>query len=101
MAGSLSAEPASVAAVDSSARLAGCQASDGHSNELFKALLALSRDLSDEEQRHVREHLTEDELTVFDLLTMMKATSIPARRSSGSRWPNGFVVAAVCRTCPS
>ncbi len=38
-------------------------------DELFKELLALSRDLSDEEQRHVREHLTEDELTVFDLLT--------------------------------
>ena len=38
-------------------------------DELFKELLALSRDLSEEEQRHVREHLTEDELTVFDLLT--------------------------------
>ena len=38
-------------------------------DELFQELLALSRDLSDEEQRHVREHLTEDELTVFDLLT--------------------------------
>lgn len=38
-------------------------------DELFKELLALSRSLSDEEQRHVREHLTDEELTVFDLLT--------------------------------
>jgi type I restriction enzyme R subunit len=38
-------------------------------DELFRELLALSRALSDEEQRHVREQLTEDELTVFDLLT--------------------------------
>jgi type I restriction enzyme R subunit len=38
-------------------------------DDLFKDLLALSRALSDEQQRHVREQLTEDELTVFDLLT--------------------------------
>ena len=31
---------------------------------LFRELLALSRALSDEEQRHVREQLTEDELSV-------------------------------------
>ena len=38
-------------------------------DDLFKELLALSRALSDEQQRHVREQLTEEELTVFDLLT--------------------------------
>jgi type I restriction enzyme R subunit len=38
-------------------------------DELFRELLELSRDLSHEEQRHVREQLTEEELTVFDLLT--------------------------------
>lgn len=37
--------------------------------ELFKELLALSRALSEEQERHVREQLTEEELTVFDLLT--------------------------------
>ena len=37
--------------------------------ELFQELLALSRVLNDEQQRHVREQLTEDELTVFDILT--------------------------------
>ena len=36
--------------------------------ELFQELLALSRALNDEQQRHVREQLTEDELTVFDIL---------------------------------
>jgi len=38
-------------------------------DDLFKELLALSRSLSDEQERHVREQLTEEELTVFDLLT--------------------------------
>ncbi len=37
--------------------------------ELFDELVKLSRNLSDEQQRHVRESLTEAELTVFDLLT--------------------------------
>lgn len=37
--------------------------------QLFLALLELSRTLTDEEARHVREQLTEEELVVFDLLT--------------------------------
>src|SRR5205807_9506392 len=37
--------------------------------ELFQELLALSRALTQEQQRHVREQLTENELTVFDILT--------------------------------
>lgn len=37
--------------------------------ELFQELLAFSRGLTEEQQRHVREQLTEDELTVFDILT--------------------------------
>jgi type I restriction enzyme R subunit len=37
--------------------------------ELFQELLALSRALNDEQLRHVREQLTEDELTLFDILT--------------------------------
>jgi type I restriction enzyme R subunit len=37
--------------------------------EIFQELLALSRVLTDEQGRHVREHLTEEELTVFDILT--------------------------------
>jgi type I restriction enzyme R subunit len=38
-------------------------------DELFAELLALCRSLDEESQRHVRERLSEDELTIFDLLT--------------------------------
>jgi type I restriction enzyme R subunit len=37
--------------------------------ELFQELLKLSRSLSEEEQRHVRENMTEEELVIFDILT--------------------------------
>jgi type I restriction enzyme, R subunit len=37
--------------------------------QLFLELLTLSRTLTDEEARHVREQLSEEELVVFDLLT--------------------------------
>jgi type I restriction enzyme, R subunit len=37
--------------------------------ELLSELLTLSRALDDEEQRHVRENLTEEELVIFDILT--------------------------------
>jgi Type I restriction enzyme HindI endonuclease subunit-like, C-terminal len=37
--------------------------------ELFEELVKLSRSLSEEEQRHVRENLTEEELVIFDILT--------------------------------
>jgi type I restriction enzyme R subunit len=37
--------------------------------ELFLELLELSRSLSQEQQRHVRENMTEEELVIFDILT--------------------------------
>ncbi len=37
--------------------------------DLFNELLALSRTLNEEQQRHVREHFTEEELVIFDILT--------------------------------
>ena len=37
--------------------------------DLFNELIALSRTLNEEESRHVREHMTEEELVVFDILT--------------------------------
>jgi type I restriction enzyme R subunit len=37
--------------------------------DLFEQLLALSRSLNEEQQRHVRENLSEEELTIFDILT--------------------------------
>ena len=36
---------------------------------LYQELLNLSNSLSTEEQRHVRENLTEEELVIFDILT--------------------------------
>ncbi|HEX5037305.1 MAG TPA: type I restriction enzyme endonuclease domain-containing protein, partial [bacterium] len=38
-------------------------------DELFRELLALSQNLTEEQERHVREHLSEEELTVLDILT--------------------------------
>ena len=37
--------------------------------EIFKELIALSTILTEEQTRHVREHLSEEELTIFDILT--------------------------------
>jgi len=37
--------------------------------ELFNELLMLSRALNDEQQRHVREQMSEEELVIFDILT--------------------------------
>jgi type I restriction enzyme R subunit len=37
--------------------------------ELFEELLRFSRNLSEEQQRHVRENMTEEELVIFDILT--------------------------------
>jgi type I restriction enzyme R subunit len=37
--------------------------------ELFEELLKLSRNLSAEQQRHVRENMSEEELVIFDILT--------------------------------
>ncbi len=37
--------------------------------ELFNELVALSNSLNDEQQRHVRENMSEEELVIFDILT--------------------------------
>ena len=37
--------------------------------DLFEELLKFSRNLSEEQQRHVRENMTEEELVIFDILT--------------------------------
>jgi type I restriction enzyme R subunit len=37
--------------------------------EIFRELIALSNTLTEEQTRDVREHLTEEELTIFDILT--------------------------------
>ena len=42
--------------------------------QLFEELMRFVRDLDDEERRHVRESLTEEELTIFDILTKPEPT---------------------------
>lgn len=49
--------------------------------ELFDELVTLSRELSDEQTRHVRENLTEDELTVLDILTRPGPELTPKERA--------------------
>lgn len=53
--------------------------------ELFKELLALSRALSEEQQRHVREHLSEEELVVFDILTRPAPELSPEERDEAKK----------------
>jgi type I restriction enzyme R subunit len=49
--------------------IASYNAGSRNIEELFHELVVLSQTLTTEQQRHVREHLTEEELTVFDILT--------------------------------
>jgi len=49
--------------------------------QLFKALLELSASLSSEQQRHIREHLSEEELTLFDILLKPAPELSEAERS--------------------
>jgi type I restriction enzyme R subunit len=48
--------------------------------ELFEELLVFTRALTEEEQRHVRENLSEEELTVFDILTRPGPNLSPEER---------------------
>jgi type I restriction enzyme, R subunit len=49
--------------------------------ELFEELLKLSRNLSQEEERHVRENMTEEELVIFDILTRPAPELTPEERT--------------------
>jgi len=48
---------------------------------LFEELLNLSRNLSAEQERHVRENISEEELVVFDILTRPAPDLSPAERA--------------------
>jgi type I restriction enzyme R subunit len=49
--------------------------------ELFEELLNLSNSLTEEEERHVRENLTEEELAIFDILTRPAPKLSPEERA--------------------
>ncbi|OGA51061.1 MAG: hypothetical protein A3G24_05855 [Betaproteobacteria bacterium RIFCSPLOWO2_12_FULL_62_13] len=46
-----------------------CNIGSRNIEEIFRDLVALSRALTEKQDRHVREHLSEEELTIFDILT--------------------------------
>jgi len=50
-------------------------------DELFVELLALSRAMNEEQQRHVRERLSEEELVIFDILTRPAPELSPEERN--------------------
>lgn len=49
--------------------IGSCNQGSQSSGDLFEGLLKLSRNLSDEQQHHVRENMTEEGLVIFDILT--------------------------------
>ena len=49
--------------------------------QLFEELLKLSRSLTNEQARHVRENMTEEELVVFDILTRPAPELSPDERA--------------------
>ena len=49
--------------------------------DLFQELLKLSRSLSEEQQRHVRENMSEEELVIFDILTRPAPELSPEERA--------------------
>jgi type I restriction enzyme R subunit len=49
--------------------------------QLFEELLKLSKSLDDEQQRHVRENLSEEELVIFDILTRPAPELSPDERA--------------------
>ncbi len=53
--------------------------------QLFDELLKLSNSLDDEQERHVREHLTEEELVIFDILTRPAPELTTAERDEVKR----------------
>src|SRR5439155_5724196 len=58
----------------------GYNAGSRNIEEIFQELLALSGILTEEQTRHVRENLSEEELTVFDILTRPGPDLTPQER---------------------
>jgi type I restriction enzyme R subunit len=53
---------------------------DGFADK-FEELLKLTRNLSEEQQRHVRENMSEEELVIFDILTRPAPELSPDERA--------------------
>lgn len=59
--------------------------------ELFEELLKLSRNLSEEQQRHVRENMTGEELVIFDILTRPAPELSAAERNEVKKVARGLL----------
>jgi type I restriction enzyme, R subunit len=59
--------------------------------EAFRELMALSNVLTEEQTRHVREHLSEEELTIFDILTRPAPALTTAERDEVKRVAAGLL----------
>ncbi len=59
--------------------------------ELFEELVKLSRSLTDEEERHVRENMTEEELVIFDILTRPAPELSPDERAELKKIARGLL----------
>ena len=59
--------------------------------QLFEELLNFSRNLSVEQQRHVRENMTEEELVIFDILTRPAPDLSDAERSEVKKVARGLL----------
>lgn len=53
--------------------------------QLFEELLKLSRNLSGDQQRHVRENMTEEELVIFEILTHTAPDLSERERAEGKK----------------
>ncbi len=60
--------------------------------ELFDQLVELSKSLSEEEQRHVRENMTEEELVIFDILTRPAPELSPEERNEVKKVAKALLV---------
>ena len=58
--------------------------------DLFNELVNLSRNLSEEQQRHVRENMTEEELVIFDILTRPAPELSADERAEVKKYPVNF-----------
>lgn len=65
--------------------IASYNAGSRNVEQLFQELLKLSNTLDDEQERHVRENLSEEELVIFDILTRPAPELTPAERSKLKR----------------
>jgi type I restriction enzyme R subunit len=67
--------------------------------QLFEELVKLSRNLSGEQQRHVRENMTEEELVIFDSLTRPAPELSADERAEVKKVSRELCISSSCYWC--